>query len=180
MTSAVAVLHRQAMVAESLAAALARHPGLMPIVAATTAAEAERCADRIDAAVIDTSLPAAEISAARLRRKGVRVVFLGEGNDDEGVCVSPTSSVAALVAALVPGAPDPRTIRTRLTPRERQILSLVAEGLAAKQVARLLGISHKTVERHKTRIFAKLRVPNQTAAVRVALADGLTRSAAWT
>jgi DNA-binding NarL/FixJ family response regulator len=45
------------------------------------------------------------------------------------------------------------------------VLVLVAKGLAAKQVARQLGISHKTVERHKTRIFSKLGVPNAVAAV---------------
>jgi DNA-binding NarL/FixJ family response regulator len=175
----VAVVHREAMVAESLAAALARHRGLVPVVATTSTAEAERWAERIDAAVMDSSLPAVEVSSARLRRKGVRVVYLGSLDDDERMSVSSTSSVAALAAALVPGLREVVN-STPLTPRERQVLSLVAEGLAAKQVARQLGISHKTVERHKTRIFAKLRVPNQTAAVRVALADGLTRSAAWT
>jgi DNA-binding NarL/FixJ family response regulator len=46
----------------------------------------------------------------------------------------------------------------------------VSRGLAGKQVARHLGISPKTVERHKTRIFAKLGVANQAAAVRAAFA----------
>jgi DNA-binding CsgD family transcriptional regulator len=45
-----------------------------------------------------------------------------------------------------------------------------------KQVARHLGISPKTVEQHKTRIFAKLGVPNQAAAVRMVVAAGLDRS----
>lgn len=177
---AVVIVHREAMVAEGLAAALSRHPGLVPIATATTASEAERYADRIDAAVVDASLPSAELAVARLRRRGVRVVFLGDEGDEESVQVSPTSSVAALAAALAPGARTLRPGRPPLTPRERQVLSLVAEGLAAKQVARHLGISHKTVERHKTRIFEKLQVPNQTAAVRVALSDGLARSAPWT
>jgi DNA-binding NarL/FixJ family response regulator len=57
----------------------------------------------------------------------------------------------------------------KLTGRERQILSLVAEGLAGKQVARVLGISPKTVERHKTRIYSKLGVPNQAAAAGLAV-----------
>jgi len=54
----------------------------------------------------------------------------------------------------------------------------VARGFAGKQVASHLGISPKTVERHKTRIFAKLKVPNQAAAVSVVLAAG--RSDLWT
>ena len=45
------------------------------------------------------------------------------------------------------------------------MLSLAAQGLSGKQVARVLGISPKTVEHHKTRAFAKLGVPNQAAAV---------------
>jgi DNA-binding CsgD family transcriptional regulator len=74
----------------------------------------------------------------------------------------------------------PRPIQSRLTPRERQVLSLVARGLAAKQVARQLSISPKTVERHKTRIFAKLNVPNQAAAVGAAMGLELGRSDTWT
>jgi protein AroM len=65
-----------------------------------------------------------------------------------------------------------------LTPRERDVLSLVARGFAGKQVARHLGISPKTVEQHKTRIFSKLGVPNQAAAVSVAMGAG--RSESWT
>ena len=52
-----------------------------------------------------------------------------------------------------------------LTPRQRQILSLVGRGMTARQIARQLGISPKTVEQHKAKIFAKLGVPNQAAAV---------------
>ena len=48
------------------------------------------------------------------------------------------------------------------------MLRLVAQGLAGKQVAKSLGVSPKTVERHKTRIYAKLGVPNQAAAARLA------------
>jgi DNA-binding CsgD family transcriptional regulator len=49
-------------------------------------------------------------------------------------------------------------------------MRLVSRGLVGKQIARQLGISPKTVERHKTRIFAKLGVANQAAAVNVAFA----------
>ncbi len=53
----------------------------------------------------------------------------------------------------------------RLTPRERQVLAMTAEGLTAKEVARRLGISRKTVEQHRGRILIKLGVRNQAAAV---------------
>ena len=42
-----------------------------------------------------------------------------------------------------------------------------------------MGISIKTVENHKTRIFAKLGVPNQTAAVSMALAEDMPGVRTW-
>lgn len=177
---AVVVAHREAMVAEGLAAALERYPGLLSVAVARTAIDAERRPDPVDAAVLDASMPGAELAAARLRRRGVRVVFLGEDDGaDEGVRVSPRASIAALATAVFPGWRDLEAPRSLLTPRENEVLSLVARGLAAKQVARHLGISHKTVERHKTKIFAKLGVPNQAAAVSIALTRGLARRTSW-
>ncbi len=73
-----------------------------------------------------------------------------------------------LAARLIPSASLPDERLATLTPREHQILSLVTDGLAGKQVARVLGISPKTVERHKTRIYSKLGVPNQAAAAGLA------------
>ena len=176
----VVVVHREAMVAEGIAAGLARFPGIVPVAAATSPGEAERRAELVDAVALDVSLPGADEIAQRLWRKGVRVVFIGEGNgEDDGIHVSQrapiTELAAALVPQLVPRPPSPH----RLTPREREILALVGRGLAAKQVARHLGISSKTVERHKTRIFAKLQVPNQAAAVRMAMAGGWEGRDPW-
>lgn len=177
----VVVSHREAMVAEGIAAALGRQPGLVPIAATTSAAGAEREGARADAVALDARLPGAEGVAARLRRLGVRVVFIGSRfGDDEAVCVPQSASVAQLASALAPAVPRTTTRSGPLTQREKQVLALVSRGLAGKQVARHLGISPKTVERHKTRIFLKLGVPNQTAAVRVAVDRGYTGSGPWT
>jgi RNA polymerase sigma factor (sigma-70 family) len=54
----------------------------------------------------------------------------------------------------------------RLTPREREILERVAEGLHAKEIAAQLGISPRTVEVHKARIMEKLHARNVAALVR--------------
>jgi DNA-binding NarL/FixJ family response regulator len=164
---AVVVAHSETMVAEGISAALARYPGFVSLGATTLATDAERLGAQAQAVVIDARLPGAPVAAERLRRMGVRVVFLGETNGeingDEGVRVTTNATIAALAAAL---APDSRVAPTpaRLTEREQDILRLVAKGRSAKQVARQLGISPKTVERHKTRIFSKLGVPNQAAA----------------
>ncbi|MGH2704412.1 MAG: response regulator transcription factor [Actinomycetota bacterium] len=163
------VVHPERMLAEGIAARLAQQPALVPLGVATNAAEARQMGERADLAVIERTMCGADEAAAALRRRGTRVVFLGEANGEEdGVCVPTRSPIAALVGALVPDAPVPSP-RGRLTPRELDVLALVARGLPGKQIARHLGISPKTVEIHKTRIFAKLGVANQTAAVSRAL-----------
>jgi DNA-binding NarL/FixJ family response regulator len=57
----------------------------------------------------------------------------------------------------------PETTRT-LTPREREVLRLVADGLPNKQIARRLGIAEKTVKAHLTNVFEAIGVTDRTAA----------------
>ena len=61
----------------------------------------------------------------------------------------------------------------RLTPRELQVLELVADGLANKAIASRLGVSDETVKFHLGSIFGKLGASNRTEAVRGALRRGL-------
>lgn len=177
---AIAVAHRHAMVAEGIAAALSLYPEIVPVGATNSLQALDGYAGKADAVALDRYLLGAQAAARRLRRRGVRVVILDGNGNGEGTRVSTDAPVAALASALVPDVRVPRPVQGRLTPRERQVLSLVARGMAAKQVARQLSISPKTVERHKTRIFAKLRVPNQAAAVRAAMERELGRSETWT
>jgi DNA-binding NarL/FixJ family response regulator len=60
-----------------------------------------------------------------------------------------------------------------LTPRERQVLELVADGLPNKEIGRRLGISDETVKFHVGSVFGKLGASNRTDAVRLALRRGL-------
>jgi DNA-binding NarL/FixJ family response regulator len=179
----VVVIHREAMVAEGIAAALARYPGVVPVAAASTAADGERRAQGAEAVALDDSIPGADALAASLRRRGIRVVLIGEPRGgDGGTRVPVRAPVAALARALAPEVWDGgngHRAPASLTRRERQVLGLVAQGLAAKQVARHLGISPKTVEVHKTHIFRKLGVPNQAAAVSRAGAPALAGRDAW-
>jgi DNA-binding NarL/FixJ family response regulator len=66
--------------------------------------------------------------------------------------------------------PDP------LTPRERQVLQLVAEGKTTKEVAGVLGVSVKTAESHRTRLMEKLDVHETASLVRYAIRTGLIRA----
>jgi DNA-binding NarL/FixJ family response regulator len=61
-----------------------------------------------------------------------------------------------------------------LTPRERQVLQLVAEGKTTKEVAEILGVSAKTAESHRTRIMEKLDIHGTAGLVRYAIRLGLT------
>jgi DNA-binding NarL/FixJ family response regulator len=63
----------------------------------------------------------------------------------------------------------------RLSDREREVLILVAEGSANKQIARRLGISEKTVKGHLTKIFQTLGVHDRTQAALWAERKGLLR-----
>ena len=69
-------------------------------------------------------------------------------------------------------ADEPLTIET-LTPREREILALLSEGLPNKAIAERLGISDQTVKFHVASIYGKLGATNRTDAVRRAVRRGL-------
>lgn len=73
-----------------------------------------------------------------------------------------TSKVAAMVLEgyLKGGvAPSPTQVtRNRLTPREREIVQLLAEGKSTKEVAVALGLSVKTAETHRSNIMRKLQI----------------------
>jgi DNA-binding NarL/FixJ family response regulator len=78
---------------------------------------------------------------------------------------------AYLVAA--PSAMGDEPLVEPLTPREVQVLELLADGLANKAIAARLGVSDETVKFHLGSIFGKLGASNRTDAVRQALRRGL-------
>jgi DNA-binding NarL/FixJ family response regulator len=61
----------------------------------------------------------------------------------------------------------------RLTPRQREILQLVAEGKSSKEVAHVLDISLKTVETHRAQIMERLEIRDLAGLVRYAVRTGL-------
>ncbi|HEY0889889.1 MAG TPA: response regulator transcription factor [Nocardioides sp.] len=63
--------------------------------------------------------------------------------------------------------------RTVLTAREDEVLKLIAEGHSSREIARLLTISPKTVERHRANILAKLGMSDRTQVTRYAIRAGL-------
>jgi DNA-binding CsgD family transcriptional regulator len=63
----------------------------------------------------------------------------------------------------------------QLTPREVEVLRLVAAGLTAPQVAERLSLSRRTVENHLRSIYGKLSVSTRAAATRIAVEHGLLK-----
>jgi two-component system, NarL family, response regulator NreC len=63
-----------------------------------------------------------------------------------------------------------------LSPRERQVLQLIAEGKTTKEVAGVLNISVKTAETHRTRIMEKLDIHETAGLVRYAIRRGLVQA----
>ena len=70
-----------------------------------------------------------------------------------------------------------RSAHPTLTPREVEVMELVAQGLRNKEIAASLGISEGTVQVHVKSIFAKLGVNDRTAAVKIALRRGIVHIA---
>jgi DNA-binding NarL/FixJ family response regulator len=69
-----------------------------------------------------------------------------------------------------------RSGRPALSPRELEILELLAEGLPNRQISRRLFISEATVKTHLVHIYGKLGVDSRTAAVAAAMQTGLIRA----
>jgi DNA-binding NarL/FixJ family response regulator len=61
----------------------------------------------------------------------------------------------------------------QLTNREREVLKLVVEGHTTQEIAAMLVLSPKTVERHKTNLMAKLDIHNRTELIKYALRKGI-------
>ena len=75
-----------------------------------------------------------------------------------------------------PASDGPPSELDRLTPRQREILQLVAEGRSTKEVAQVLDLSIKTVEAHRGQIMARLEIRDVPGLVRFAIRSGLVTS----
>ena len=84
-----------------------------------------------------------------------------------GTALAPSAAATLAAAVRSPRGAGP------LTPREREVLRLVADGQPNKQIARTLGISEPTVKFHVTSIFNKLGADNRAQAVALAAQRGL-------
>ena len=111
---------------------------------------------------------------ARLRALvGTDVVIVGEAATVAEARADDHGADAWLIAPPRRVARDEEYGAEPLTPREREVLVLVAEGLPNKLIAARLGISDQTAKFHVASICGKLGASNRTEAVRIALGRGL-------
>jgi len=86
--------------------------------------------------------------------------------------------IARMLSALGAGSAPGKGSQayTELTPRQRDVLRLIAEGNCNKEIATHLGISIKTVEKHRQELMARLNIHTIAGLTRYALAKGMVKS----
>ena len=82
-------------------------------------------------------------------------------------------AVTALITAYLQAVRNGEEPRNLLTPRETEVIKLVAESYTNRQIADALTISEKTVDRHRTNILEKLGMRDRVELTRYAIRNGL-------
>ena len=137
----------------------ARHPEVA-VVVLTSFSDRERILGALDAGAAGYLLKDA---APEELAKAIEAAARGEAPLD------PKAARALLSARRVPAPAD------ALSEREREVLAMVADGLANKAIAQRLAISEKTVKAHLTNVFRTIGVTDRTQAALWAERNGLTR-----
>jgi len=190
------------IVREGVALIIDRENDMQVVGSAATGEEAVAVfkRERPDVTLMDLQLPSMSgleaIQAIRREDPDARIIVLTMYQGDEDIHRSLTAGAATYLlkdtlsddlircvrevnAGRRPIRPevkarlDERAAQPTLTPREIQVIGLVADGKRNKEIASLLGISEETVQVHLKNIFAKLKVSERTAAVNVALRRGI-------
>ncbi len=128
------------------------------VVVFTSFSDRERILEALDAGAIGYLLKDAEPDEIH---RGIQAAARGE------------SPLAPKAAHALISARTERKPSSTLTDREREVLILLAQGLANKQIARRLGISEKTVKAHLTNVFQRTGVADRTQAALWAERNGL-------
>jgi DNA-binding NarL/FixJ family response regulator len=122
---------------------------LADVLVLTSYSDAERIVGALDAGALGYLLKDAEADEVL---RGIRAVARGE------------SPINPRAARELLGARRTSSPAADLTPRETEVLELVRQGLANKQIARRLGISERTVKAHLTSAFQRIGVVDRTQA----------------
>jgi two-component system, NarL family, response regulator YdfI len=151
----------------------------LPSDAAARALEALRGLASVEAVVLLSSDPAGAFTP-QARRLGVRAVLRDDATAEEleGAIVAARAGLIALHPDALKASAEGRAAESRggaasLTPRELEILEMMAEGMSNRTIAARLGISSQTVKFHVASILAKLGAASRTEAVTFGVRHGL-------
>jgi len=155
-----------------------------------------------DVSVVDLQLPTMSgLQAVRVMRTeapDARIIVLAVRDDDESIYQALQSGAAAyllkdtlsddlirVIREVHAGSYTPsgtiearlveRAARPKLTPRELEVVDLMAQAMRNKEIAASLGLSEQTVQVHVKNIFAKLKVTDRMSAINTARRHGLIR-----
>jgi len=202
-TVRVLIANQQPIVRHGLRLIISNEPDLQMIGETDDGGEAVQMARQLrpDVVLIDLSIPTVDgISATRMIRAELRdtqvVVMTGVHEDTSAIEAIRAGAAAYLLKdariddllrtirgagagqVALPAQMAARMVRLVggrdvLSQREIDVLSLVARGLANKQVARQLGITESTVKTHVSGILSKLGLPSRTQIALYAARNGL-------
>jgi DNA-binding NarL/FixJ family response regulator len=88
--------------------------------------------------------------------------------------ISPSVASVVVEKLISPQAAEDTAVPHTLTPREREVLQLLAEGIKVSEVARKLHVSIKTVQTHRRNLMAKLNLYSLPELTKFAIQHGLT------
>ncbi|GAA0810290.1 response regulator [Spirilliplanes yamanashiensis] len=148
---------------------LAAHPEVKVIVL-TTFDEDEHVAAALRAGVSGFLL---KVSPPEQLIEAVRTVAAGHGLLDPAVTLRVIAAFAAAPSPSAPAAAADAALLAGLTPRERDVLRMLAEGLTNAEIAARLYLGEATVKTHLSRVLMKLGLRTRVQAVVFAYRSGL-------
>ena len=193
-----------ALVRDGIALIVDSQPDMQVVASAATGVEAVARfkTHRPDVTLMDLQLPTMSgieaIRAIRAETADARIIVLTMYHGDEDIYQALEAGAATyllkdtlsrdLIRIIrevhAGGRPIPTEIANSLarrpsqasvTPREREVLKAMAEGMRNKEIAAVLGITEETVHAHVKNIFFKLKVRDRTAALTAAIRRGIIR-----
>ncbi len=188
----VAIADDHSLVREGLTRLLSGDPGIEVVAATGDASSAVACLADLspDVLLLDLAMPGLDGLSAipRLREAcpRTRILILSMYDEPEvaaeaierGACglVSKAACAQALVEAIHRVARGERLpVSHVLSPREREVLTLIGEGQSNDRIAAALGLSERTIAHHRERLMEKLDVHTQAGLVAYARRTGLCR-----
>ncbi|HZL55647.1 MAG TPA: response regulator transcription factor [Bryobacteraceae bacterium] len=198
----IMIIDDHPVVRAGLASMLSTQPGIDVVASASSGVEGLALLDKItpDVILMDLRMPGMSgleaIRAINARPDAPRILVLTSFDTDEDIYQTAGAGAHGYVLKDAPqelllhaihsvhankryfpadiaARLTERMARSNLTPREHQVLQLVAKGLTNKDIGRVFGISDKTARNHVNSIIEKLNVSDRTEAATIGMRQGL-------